>query len=154
MLLVRDSLKMLRSQRVLEIILFFGILALYIHNLPRSIFPGDSGLLVSASYVGGIPHPPGYPLFTLLGFLITRLSFVGHLSPAFLVGVLSAIFSSLACLLYFRLALHFSKSLLISFISTLILSSIYLFWLMGETPEVFALNNFFILLLLYLAYFI
>jgi hypothetical protein len=142
---------MLKSPRVLEIILFFLVLTLYIHNLSRSIYAGDSGLLVAASYVGGIVHPPGYPLFTILGFLISRASFISHLSPAFLVGTLSATASALAVVIYFRIATHVSKNTLVSLISSLILTSIYIFWHLAEIPEVFALNNLFALLQIYLS---
>lgn len=142
---------MLRSPRVLEIILFFLVLPLYLHNLSRGIYAGDTGLLVTASYVGGVAHPPGYPLFMILGFLVTRLSYVLSYSPAFLVGLISALSTSLAIVIYFRLAFKLTKNLLVSFISSLVAATIYIMWLLAVIPEVFALNSFFALLLLYLS---
>ena len=38
----------------------------------QGIVAGDSGDLVTAAVLGGIPHPSGYPLFTLLGFLASK----------------------------------------------------------------------------------
>ncbi len=123
----------------------------YLFNVSRSIFTGDSGLLVTVSSIGGVAHPPGYPLFTLIGFVFTRVSSLFHVTDAFAVGSISAIASSLALVIYFRLALQFTKSTLIAVVTTLILGTTYLFWLFALVPEVFALNNLFALLLIYLS---
>ena len=48
----------------------------------RTIYPGDSPELVTAAWTFGIPHPPGYPLYTLLTGLWTHaLAFLEPLSP-------------------------------------------------------------------------
>ncbi len=142
---------MVKNQRVLEVILFFAILALYIHNLSQSIYAGDTGLLVSAAVTHGVAHPPGYPLFTLLGFIFTQLGGVTQKSPAFLVGMISAITSAIAVVLFFKISVILTKKTFLSLVSVLTLSTTYLFWFFAEIPEVFALNNFFITLLLFLA---
>lgn len=51
---------------------------------------GDSGELVTAAYTFGVPHPPGYPLWTLLGFLWSHCIMVFG-NPAWRVGVLSVV---------------------------------------------------------------
>lgn len=140
-----------KNKRVLEVILFFVILVLYIHNLSRSIYAGDTGLLVSAAATHGVAHPPGYPLFTLLGFVFTQVGLLINQSPAFSVGIISALASAVAAVLYFRISLLLTKKTFLSLVSTLTLCTMYLFWFFAEIPEVFALNNFFILLLLFLA---
>ncbi len=38
----------------------------------RQIVGGDSGDLITAAYLFGVPHPPGYPLYTFLGWLTTK----------------------------------------------------------------------------------
>ncbi len=48
----------------------------------------DSGEMAAASYVLGLPHPPGYPLFCLLGRLVTLLP-VG--TVAFRLNLFSAL---------------------------------------------------------------
>src|SRR3954467_4749452 len=53
----------------------------------------DSGELVSAAYEPGIAHAPGYPLYTLLGYVATHL-FWGEV--AWRLNVLSALFGALA----------------------------------------------------------
>lgn len=140
-----------KNKRVLDVILFFVILVLYIHNLSRSIYAGDTGLLVSAAATHGVAHPPGYPLFTLLGFIFTQIGSMINQSPAFSVGIISALASAIAAVLYFRISLLLTKKIFLSLVSTLTLCTMYLFWFFAEIPEVFALHNFFILLLLFLA---
>lgn len=134
---------------LLPFLLFFFLSILYAHNLSRSVYGGDVGDLVTAASVMGVPHPPGYPLFTFLGFLLTRIDFI---SPAFMVGLISVFSSSLAAVLYYLLALEFTKNRFISFVSTLILSFNYLFWFYAEIAEVFALNNMFVILLFLTAF--
>ena len=40
-----------------------ALAALYITTLHSSVAGGDSGELTAAALTGGVPHPPGYPLF-------------------------------------------------------------------------------------------
>jgi asparagine N-glycosylation enzyme membrane subunit Stt3 len=53
----------------------------------------DDGLFILSSYFLGIEHPPGYPLFTLIGHLFTYLPFG---SVAYRVHLASALFGALA----------------------------------------------------------
>ena len=53
----------------------------------------DSGELVAAAWTLGVPHPTGYPLFTLLGHLATRQS-PGE--PAWGMNLLTALCAALA----------------------------------------------------------
>jgi len=134
----------------LPLLLFLVTFFVYICNLSQSIYGGDVGDLVAASAVFGVAHPPGYPLFTLLGFLLTRIHF---LTPAFMVGLISAFSSSFAVALYYILALKITKNKFIALVSVLVLAFNYFFWFYSEIAEVFALNNLFVILLLTLAYF-
>src|SRR3989338_662013 len=97
----------------LIVIIFFLIIALiYLHNLTRDIYSGDIGDLVTAAYVGGVAHPPGYPLFSLLGFILSHLPF--PLPVVSRVGLIS-VFSSLAGLIiYYNFANKVTKSIFLS----------------------------------------
>ena len=53
----------------------------------------DDGLFILSSYFLGIEHPPGYPLFTLIGHLFTYLPFG---SVAYRVHLASALFGALS----------------------------------------------------------
>ena len=63
-------------------------LALYVRTLAHSVTPLDGGELAAACAVLGIAHPPGYPLFTLLG----------HLASVFPIGSVYARISALSAL--------------------------------------------------------
>jgi tetratricopeptide (TPR) repeat protein len=55
----------------------------------------DSGELATGSFYAGVPHPPGYPVWTLYSWLFTRLIRVGNI--AWRVGISSAVAGALAC---------------------------------------------------------
>ena len=67
----------------------------------RTIYVGDSGELVTAVHVLGVPHPTGYPLYVLLGKAWTELVRVG--SIAFRMSLFSSACAALACALLFLL---------------------------------------------------
>jgi len=72
-------------------------LALYLFTLAPTITlangAGDSGELAAAAYTLGITHPTGYPLYTLLGYIVTRLA-PGE--PAHSLNVFSALMGAFA----------------------------------------------------------
>jgi len=43
--------------------------AIYVATAPRWVIDGDNAELVTIFARGGVAHPPGYPLYTLLGHL-------------------------------------------------------------------------------------
>ncbi|MBE7557700.1 DUF2723 domain-containing protein [bacterium] len=66
-------------------------------TLPRvmtSVPWGDSAEFISAAHVLGIPHPSGYPLYTMIAHLFTYLPFG---SVAFRVNLVSAVSWIAAC---------------------------------------------------------
>ena len=65
---------------------------LYLITLAPSVTLEDSGELIAAAYNLGVPHQPGYPLFTMLGKLFSLLPFG---SIAFRLTMMSAFFSAL-----------------------------------------------------------
>jgi hypothetical protein len=77
---------------LVDLLVLLGSLALYVHTLSPGLLPADSGEFQLVAYVLGIAHPPGYPLYTLLGHLATRLP-IGD--PAYRVNLLSALFGAL-----------------------------------------------------------
>ncbi|HBF34839.1 TPA: hypothetical protein DDW35_09785 [Candidatus Sumerlaeota bacterium] len=79
---------------LLPLAVFLLPFALYLRTLCPGIYPGDGPELTAAAYTLGIPHPTGYSLFMVLGFLFTHL---GLGSPAFSMNLLTAIFGALAC---------------------------------------------------------
>ncbi|MFC1727233.1 protein O-mannosyl-transferase family [Patescibacteria group bacterium] len=125
---------------------FFG--AFYVFFQSPGVSGGDAGDLVAAAAVRGVAHPPGYPLYTLLGWLLTKLP-IGS-TVAFRVGLLSSIPAGLSVGLAFLIFRRVTKSNLISLLTCFSLSFNYLFWVNAEVQEVFGLHLFFLFATLFL----
>jgi len=90
---------MLQVGRAATILL--GVIG-YAITMARSVSFWDCGEYIAAANVLGIPHPPGNPLFVMLGRVFILL--FGWLNgPAFAVNLISAISSILCCLLVFEI---------------------------------------------------
>ncbi len=134
----------------LIVTIFFTFVGLiYLHNITHDIYSGDIGDLVTAAYVFGVPHPPGYPLFTFLGFIASHLPL--SWPPVAKVALVSAISSFIGLIFFYKISFKITKNLFIGLLSCSILAFSYLFWFHGEVPEVFGLNNFFTIVILYLS---
>lgn len=132
--------------------MYFALLSFFIYfaQLTRDIYSGDTGDLVASACVGGVPHPPGYPLFTLLGHTLCSLPL--PLPPVTKVAIVSAAAGAAAVYILYRFSLRITKSRYLSVLASSILAFSYLFWFHAEVPEVFGFHNLFVALLLYLAY--
>lgn len=139
--------KQLFSNLILFLFFFF-VLIVYLHNITRDVYAGDIGDLVTAAYVFGVPHPPGYPLFTFLGYLFSHYLPVA-LPPVSKVAIISVLASFIGLIFFYKFSFRVTKSIFISLLSTAILGFSYFYWLHAEIPEVFALNNLFAILILY-----
>lgn len=131
------------------LILFSFFFILYTYNLSNHVFGGDVGDFLYSTYNFTYPHPPGYPLYTLFGILFSLLPLPQ--SFTWKVGLISAISSAFAVVVFYKILYFLTKNALISFICALILGTYSTFWLYAEISEVFALHSLFLLLLLYLA---
>ncbi|MCG8607923.1 DUF2723 domain-containing protein, partial [bacterium] len=137
-----------KSRRLFGALVAFLVpLAVYVFFLCPTIAAGDSGELITSSKVLGIPHPPGYPLFTMIGHLFTWIPF--H-SVAWRVNLSSALFSSLASLFVFLSVLRLTGRVWPALTGALGLAFSRYFWHYAEVAEVFPLNSLFVALLTYL----
>ena len=139
----------LKSACRIAAIAFMASFILYLLTLAPAIPPGfDSAELIGACAAGGIAHPPGYPLYTMLGWLLCSL---GLAAPALTMNVFSALCSAAACAcLAFGLSLMLNSAwgaLVGAFCFAFALSP----WRMAVGAEVFALHLFFLSLLAALA---
>lgn len=132
--------------------MYFALITfvIYFLQLTRDVFSGDVGDMVVAACIGGVPHPPGYPLFSLIGHTLCSLPL--PLPPVTKVAMLSAAASSVAVYFFYRFAYRVTSSHYLSLLSSSVLAFSHLFWFHAEIPEVFGLHNMFVVLLLYLAY--
>lgn len=131
-----------------SIIIFIITFSTYFSNISPSVYGGDSGDFLSAIISKGIPHPSGYPLYTLIGILFNNLP-LGHTS-AWRVGLSSALFASLTIVFTYLTSYEIVKKRWISLIAGLTLAFLYPFWIYAEVAEVFSLHCLMIVSISYL----
>ena len=79
------------------ILTFLAVWSVYFATLAPEVTLEDSGELVTGSMYAGIPHPPGYPVWTIYSWLWTALVPVGNM--AWRVALAEATAGALACAL-------------------------------------------------------
>ena len=127
----------------LRFLLILISLVIYLSFLSPSIVTGDSGEFIASAYTLGIPHPPGYPFYMILGRLFSIL-FPGN--PALGMNLLSLLFAIFSVLLLFQLLVDKGAPSYIAFIPSLLLSIHPLFLRYATISEVYTLTSFFFLL--------
>lgn len=118
--------------------LFILVLAIYIFFLCPSIHPRDNPDILTAAITSGIPHSPGYPLFTVLGHLFSKIP-LGTLP--WRVNLMSALFSVLSIMVLYFLILKLTKKIWPSLIGASILAFSYYYFLQSLYADVLSLNN-------------
>src|SRR5439155_14116431 len=80
-------------------IVAFAVFALYIATLSPSTAMWDTSEYISAAYTLGLPHPPGNPLFVLIGGVFAVLPIAPNV--AMRINVLAAVCSAGAAAMWF-----------------------------------------------------
>ncbi|MBI2404707.1 DUF2723 domain-containing protein [Candidatus Gottesmanbacteria bacterium] len=140
-------MKSLLRYYTIPLLIGLGGAFLFLLFQARGIYGGDSGDLVTAAFQMGVPHPPGYPLYTFLGWLLSHLPFF---TPAWRVTLLSSIPHAIAVSVLYLTVLRLTKKRSAALFSSVLLAGNYLFFLYSTTPEVFALLDLFIIVLIYM----
>ncbi|MDI6739200.1 MAG: DUF2723 domain-containing protein [Candidatus Edwardsbacteria bacterium] len=81
---------------------FLAALAVYVRTMAATTSFWDCGEFITASYILGIPHPPGYPIYAVIGRTLTLLLPMFK-EVAFRVNLLSPLFSALTISLVYLL---------------------------------------------------
>jgi hypothetical protein len=118
-------------------VLFALPLALYVLTATRTVQGGDTGELAVVGAAGGVPHPPGYPLYTLLARVCGALPWG---PPAWRVALLSALCAAAAVAVLERALYRVSGSRLASAGAALAFAVAPIQWRLAGVPEVFALH--------------
>lgn len=87
--------------KLIYTLVFLVTISLHILSVAPGITLEDSGELSTALHFYGIPHPPGYPLYVLLGGLFVNLSATHGALMANLFSVLLASISSVVILYFY-----------------------------------------------------
>lgn len=146
---MQDSQKCSRLAGIFMLLVFIVPMAVYLRTICPTVTAGDGGELLSAAVLLGIAHPPGYPLWTLLGYMFSFLP-AGEL--AFRVNMVSAFFAaSTVLIVYLILRLAGLKNYFIAAGAALIFAFSRTLWSQAVISKgLYALNAFFVASTLYL----
>ena len=158
-----------RSDFIAAGFVFFITLLVYVLTLSPSVTLEDSGELITGAATFGVPHPPGYPLWTMSGFLFSHLIPFG--SVAWRVNLESAVFGAAANAVLTLLVCHSGRWLLqrwtepaaqplvrhftfyVGLFAGLVIGFSDVMWSQGVIAEVYTLNGLFVNLVLLFFYF-
>jgi hypothetical protein len=120
---------------------------LYGMSAARDIVIGDTPELVTAAIKLGVAHPPGYPLFTMLGHLFSLLP-AGPMP--FRLNLLAVVCGAGTVTLVYFTAIRLTGNRAASACAALVLASTPLFWSWSLVAEVFSVNNLFAAAMIYM----
>jgi len=131
----------------------FGV---YLKTLAPSVTFIDSGELATVACTLGIAHPTGYPLFTLLGWVFSRLPLGGE--EILRLNIMAAVFCAAGVFVFFQL-MHLlltivwkrkadTHMLVASAGSSLLLAFSETYWSQATAIEVYSLHVLFLSLIL------
>ena len=87
------------------IVLVFSFL-IYFFTMSPTVSFWDCGEFIATSYTLGVPHPPGSPLYLIIGRIFSMLPFNPDI--AFRVNLISPLVSSLAVMLLYLVIVKFA----------------------------------------------
>jgi tetratricopeptide (TPR) repeat protein len=122
----------------------------YLLTVCPTIGAWDAGDLATASYTLGIAHPPGYPLYTLLGRLFALLIPVGDVG--FRYNLFSAVAGTCAVGLTAALTTLVIGDVFAGVLAGWVLAFSTTWWSQCVVAEVYALNGVFFALVLFLLF--
>jgi len=156
---------------------FAVTLLVYTLTLAPTVTMEDSGELAVGGSSLGIPHPPGYPIWSIMVWFFTKVFFFvrfrGHPNPAWSIAFASAVFGAMASGLSSILICRSGRDILRSIrrmtevigvkgerricwaagvASSLVFAFSPVTWSQAVIVEVYSLNAFFLTLVLFLAY--
>jgi hypothetical protein len=131
-----------RWSRVASLITGMVALAAYLATMPPGLTwahdGADGGDLISAAFVLGVPHPPGYPLYVAVGHLVARLP-LGPKDIAVRFNMLSALMAAGAAALL-TLAVSRRSGPKAGLVAGLVLAFGPIYWSQAVIAEVYAFN--------------
>jgi len=117
--------------------IFFISFIVYLMTIAPSITSEDSGELIAAAHSLGIPHPPGYPLWTSIAKLFSLIP-LGSIS--FRCNLLSVLCAALAMPVIYKILFRLTKHRAISISCILLFAFSPMMWSQALITEVYSLH--------------
>jgi hypothetical protein len=127
--------------------LFLGAFGFYLHFAAPSVTPGDSGEFMTAAATLSLPHAPSFPLYCVAGKAV--LTAVPFGSASFRCNVFSALTSAATLTLLFVMLVSMGGALVPALLTAAVIGLTVSFWENSLVTEVFSLNAFFVVALLF-----
>jgi len=115
-----------------------SLVLIYLTGVSPYVYGGDNADIILAAWFGGVAHPPGYPLNSIIGWVFTHLPYES--TVAFKANIMAAVFQALTIGFLFLSLRKITNNVVVSLSASLILAFNPLFWLYAHTLEVFQLN--------------
>ena len=150
---------LLTLHRVVGAGVFLVTLGLYTKTMAPTVSFWDAGEFISCSYILGVPHPPGSPLYVLLGRIFSLIPIGSVASRVIFMSALSSaiavLFTYLSAVVLARRAMGgealrtFGDSrdwatTMGAAVAAMCLATSYTFWFNGTEAEVYAYSLFFV----------
>jgi tetratricopeptide (TPR) repeat protein len=100
---------MIKKERIVSLILFSIVFAVYAISAPRTITFWDSSEFVTSSYNLQATHPPGSPFYTMLCSII--LQFFAATKAAFISNLISGFFGALTVTFLFKITFYITTKI-------------------------------------------
>ena len=114
-------------------------LALFVLTLAPTVTAEDSGELIAAAWHFGVPHPPGYPLWTLLCGLFMHILPLGEI--AWRANLFSAVCSAGAAVVAYAAIRQLGLSMSVAASASLVWIWAEWSWSQSVITEVYGLNS-------------
>ncbi len=129
----------LLSYILMFIFIYFAFIFLFLaFRSALHLFGGDSAEFALTGSIWGIPHPPGYPFFTVISNLIVRL--VPFSIPSWRISLISSFSTVVSSYILYKILSELKVSRFISLIASTLYIFLFPVWLYSLLPEVFTLH--------------
>lgn len=134
----------------LALLAFIAPLALYLYHLSPTYIPIDSAEFTLCMRFWGLCHPPGFPLYVMLGHFFLKIFPFGEI--IWRANLLSAIFGSLTILMLYLTLTKLEVKREIAFLGAMMMAVSTSFWEFSLAADVFTFGTFLVVLSLFLAF--
>lgn len=152
-----------RTHKIIAAVIFFIALGVYALTLSPTVSFWDCGEFISGAYRLQVVHPPGAPLYQIIGRIFSLFAFGNAQNVAFWVNMLSAVSSSFCVLLTYLITTRLATKIVnpVGFpmafhqhlsiwgagaVAALTLAFTDTFWFSAVEAEVYSLSSLFTLL--------